>query len=164
MIRSENSLKKDLKGFLLQGLFMLIFFVLFFIPAILPTLTTFVKKRITKVVKWHSVSDLVSTLYAKNPHLSIQNCFISLISSYTSTLLSPYSLDIKMPTSGIGWIYDYLISLQGGFYHELNNSQWQKIYLIIQHLPNFTFPISTAQECSSFKNQRNESYCYGFFF
>lgn len=54
MIRSENSLKKDLKGFLLQGLFMLIFFVLFFIPAILPTLTTFVKKRITKVVKWHS--------------------------------------------------------------------------------------------------------------
>lgn len=51
MIRSGNSLKKDLKGFLLQGLFTLIFFVLFFIPAILPTLTTFVKKRITKVVK-----------------------------------------------------------------------------------------------------------------
>lgn len=44
-------IKKDLKGFLLQGLFMFIFFVLFFIPAIIPTLTTFVKKRITKVVK-----------------------------------------------------------------------------------------------------------------
>lgn len=43
--------KKDLKGFLLQGLFTLIFFVLFFISAILPTLMTFVKKRITKVVK-----------------------------------------------------------------------------------------------------------------
>ena len=54
MIRSENSLKKDLKGFLLQGLFILIFFVLFFISAILPTLMTFVKKRITKVVKWQS--------------------------------------------------------------------------------------------------------------
>ena len=52
MIRSENSLKKDLKGFLLQGLFILIFFVLFFMSAILPTLTTFVKTRITKVVKW----------------------------------------------------------------------------------------------------------------
>ena len=50
MIRSENSLKKDLKGFLLQGLFMLIFFVLFFIPAILPTLTTFVKKRIRRLL------------------------------------------------------------------------------------------------------------------
>lgn len=44
-------IEKDLKGFLLQGLFMFIFFVLFFMPAILPMLTTFIKKRITKVVK-----------------------------------------------------------------------------------------------------------------
>ena len=43
--------KKDLKGLLLQGLFTLIFFVLFLVSITCPMLTTFVKKRITKVVK-----------------------------------------------------------------------------------------------------------------
>jgi len=51
MIRSEISLKKDLKGYLLQGLFSLIFFVFLLVSVTRPTLTTFVKKRITKVVK-----------------------------------------------------------------------------------------------------------------